>query len=105
MLCRIFDNINDRRVKDTPNDADDLFDVHNKNPKGGTVKDFCTAFSEISLTHGFSKAATNDVLKLLRDITSSLKIPLSGKSVTSNTGDVTTNKLSAYMDDDEKGWL
>ncbi len=102
-MKKIFHMINNRSDVDPPKDADDLFDTYNKNAGGGKIKDFCCAFNEISITHGFTKSAVNDVLQLLRDNTTSLKIPLSGSSVTTHSGDVTVNKLSSYTDKDEKG--
>ena len=98
-LREIINNINDKIAKTYPEKAP--FDKHC--PNGATIQQFCMLFNELCVTHGLTNAATNDVLKLLRDTTSSLKVPVNDKSINPHSGPVTGNKIDSYLPKDNDG--
>ncbi len=100
VLKEIIRKINDKVAKTLPPDHSSLFD---KNcPGGATIQQFCHLFNELSVAHGFTNAATNDVLKLIRD-TTSVKIPANEKNSKPHSGPVTSNLVTKYIEEDRKG--
>ena len=59
-----------------PSNADKCFDTKNTLHGSTTVKQFNQQFHQLIATHGLTQSATNDILTILRDHTSSLDLPL-----------------------------
>lgn len=100
-LKEIIKNINNRVTKIPPNDASELFDKNT--PDGATMQQFCRLFNELTVSHGLTNAAVNDFLCLLRDTTTSLRMPLNKKNSVPFSGTVNINRVMDYVEEDYKG--
>jgi hypothetical protein len=96
----IVSKINRFVERSPPGNSCKPFDCHNKEDPT-TVSQFNKQLHQLVATHGLTNSATNDLLTLLRDNTSSLDLPLSASDKTPfNTKPIVGNTICSFIDSD-----